>query len=173
MSARPREREWLRALADRAEITDVVHRYARAVEHGDAELFASCFALDGVLDYGADIFEGRAEIRTHFAENAGSSRARVGGIDAERVSTPIASNVEIVLDSDRASVEVSATVYHAGFRGSDAVVIVRGIHYTDDWQRTGDGWQIARRRHRNRWAFETPASGIWRPDGTPVGSTLS
>ena len=60
---------------DRDEITQVMYRYAKAVQHQDLELLLSCFTSDAVLDYGDFAqLEGEDAIREMF----GASRSDGG-----------------------------------------------------------------------------------------------
>ncbi|KRA80646.1 hypothetical protein ASD76_15995 [Altererythrobacter sp. Root672] len=48
---------------DRAEIADLMARYLFAMDYHDADAYAECFTVDGVLDYAMGTLEGREAIR--------------------------------------------------------------------------------------------------------------
>ena len=57
---------------DRAEIADLMARYLFAMDYHDADAYAECFTVDGVLDYAMGVTEGREAIRAEakvFKEN--------------------------------------------------------------------------------------------------------
>jgi ketosteroid isomerase-like protein len=61
---------------DRAQIEDLQARYMFALDFKDAEAYASTFANDGVLDYGAGEIRGREAIRNFVVESKKTSEAR-------------------------------------------------------------------------------------------------
>lgn len=156
-------------LADRAEIHDLVTRYALGVERRDVELLVALFTEDAVLDYyGQEPIEGAERIRemfsgrlTHQPDPAHAS----GPLDAREVSTPVITNVVVELDGDRAHAESYALAIHAGPREDRRLVLVRGTRNRDDLVRTPKGWRIARRVHELLWSFETPGA---YPPPTPA-----
>lgn len=97
----------LLALADRQAITELIHRFCRAVDRMDAELACSVMHEDAVADYGEAFYRGTGRgLIDHI-----NSQHRMALSHCHRVS-----NVIIQLDGDRAGSEayVMATV-HAMF----------------------------------------------------------
>jgi ketosteroid isomerase-like protein len=152
----------LRALEDRAGITDVVNRYGEGVRTGDAELVASCFATDATIDHGhGQVVTGIGDIRKYFAGQLESTaRSSVLTFDDKVASTPVMSNVLIELDGDEAHCESMCLAIHVGYRDGQGVVMVRGTRNIDDLVRTEEGWKIRRRSHPAIWAFEVPGSAL-------------
>jgi len=123
---------------DRADITEVLIRYATGIDTRDWELFRSIWADDLDAEYGRGIgrFRGPAEI-TEFMMG---SHARMGRT-WHRLS-----NFVIHVDGDTAT---SRTYVHAVLNvdgeDPDAWMDVIG-HYDDTLVRTSEGWKIRQRR---------------------------
>jgi uncharacterized protein (TIGR02246 family) len=121
--------------ADRADIADVLVRYATGIDRRDWDAFRSCFTDDCDADYG-DIGHWRSgdeitQVMTAAHEGLGHTLHRI-------------TNVAVDLDGDRATARSYV----------DAVVLVpdgeSGAHaigfYDDALVRTETGWRIERRR---------------------------
>lgn len=128
----------LRALADRLEITDLLTRYATALDGGDWDGARSVFAAGAVLDYTA--FDGPrgepAEVMAWVAD-------ALSGFD---MSQHLLGNVQVVLDGDEAT--ASCYVFNPmGQRGADGSLSLFyvGGTYHDRLRRTPDGWRITER----------------------------
>ncbi len=121
-------------MSDRADITEVLLRYATGIDRRDWDTFRTAFTADCVLDYGEiGSFAGVAAV-TEFMEQSHS----MAGHTMHRLS-----NIVVTLDGDRAT----ARTYVDGLilapdnaSGVNAVGI-----YDDDLLRTDHGWRIARR----------------------------
>jgi hypothetical protein len=151
----------LGSLADKAEITDVVNRYAEGVRLGDIDLILSCFADEATLDYGHHgLVEGTANIRQFFL----ASRSVPGPAGAPQVlderigSTPVMGNVTIALRGENAHCESMCLAIHFGFAAGEGSVIVRGTRNEDDVIRTDAGWRIRKRVHQTLWSFQVPGT---------------
>jgi hypothetical protein len=124
----------LEVLLAKQAITEVLHRYCRAVDRIDDELGAQIWHEDGLAHY-EDIFEGTGSgfIEFVFAQH----RA------CDATSHQLA-NVTIDVDADlgRASSESYVTACIRAF-GND--VVVRG-RYRDTWSRRAGEWRIDERR---------------------------
>ncbi len=130
--------ETLRTLADRAAITDLLHRYARAVDERDWDLFADCFTDNAAIDYTAvggiqgdlgTIRSWLADVLRHF-----------------RLIQHIITNVEIELAGDMATCR-SYLLNPMGIAGENGVltVFLDSAIYRDRLVRTERGWRIASR----------------------------
>lgn len=139
----------VRALADRAAITDLIHRYSRAVDRLDAELLRSAYWPDGTDDHGA--FNGNALDYVDWVIGF------VGGWISTHHDN---SNVMIDLDGDVAYGESHWTGWYRYRRGDDVVDQVSNGRYLDRYERRGDEWRIAHRTCVSDWS----RSAV-RPDG--------
>ena len=147
----------IRKLADRAAITDVVHRYCRGINTNDASLVASCFTADAVLVSGGQTMHGNQAIENFYIEWFRTTSKGGGSAMQRKVSTPYSTNLEITLEGDRARGTSSGLAIHAGTRGDDGCITVRGVFYRDEFVRTENGWRISDRYHGAHWASEFPA----------------
>jgi ketosteroid isomerase-like protein len=136
-------------LRDRACLIDLVSRYALAVDDRDVPAIAACFTDDAHVEFdgGAEVVDGRAEL-TAFFESA-LQRPMMGTVG---VSTHLMSNVLVTVDGDRAHVETQAVAYLASAERD--TIVVRGLRYSDDCVRRGDGWLVQHRVHRSLWQGE-------------------
>jgi hypothetical protein len=147
----------LRRLEDRAEIADLMNRYAEAVRLGSAATMSECFSDDASIDYGeGSLVCGREQILGYFA--AMLAAAAPAALDERLASTPFVSNVAIELDGDDARCESTVLAIHAGLRGGRGVVVVRGTRNDDALVRTSAGWRIRHRVHSTAWQFEVPGT---------------
>ena len=148
----------LQALCDRAEITDVIHRYGRGVATGDVELVASCFTGDAVLDMEYTVLNGGAAIRHFYAGRFGAAKdvPPAPVVLANKISTPVMANIEIELQGDTARCESTCLAIHAGDRDGKGMVVVRGTQNSDEFIYAGAGWKIRRRLHASKWVSESP-----------------
>jgi len=122
----------LRALADEADIRDLVRRYAHCVWQRDAAGAAALFAEDAVMDTGdRPPLEGRAAILDEYQRTFAASGFR-----------PFVHNHVIELAGDRAS----GTAYLDLVATVDGRAMEGWGWYEDAYVRTDAGWRFARRR---------------------------
>ena len=142
-------------VADRAELIDLVSRYAAAVDRRDIEQVVACFTDDAHVEFdgGAEVVDGRPALEAFF--EAAFRRPRMGTTGA---STHLMSNVLVDVDGDLAHAETQAVAYLAS--DSRQTVIVRGLRYSDDCVRGDDGWRVRRRVHRALWQAEIPGAPL-------------
>jgi len=122
------------AYRDRADITDVLLRYATGIDRRDWDTFRTAFTVNCVLDYGEiGSFTG-VDAVTEFMDRSHA----MAGHTMHRLS-----NIVITLDGDRAA----ARTYVDGLiLAPDNVSGVSAVGiYDDDLVRTDHGWRIARR----------------------------
>lgn len=122
------------AYRDRADITEVLLRYATGIDRRDWDTFRAAFTEDCVLDYGEiGSFTG-VEAVTEFMDQSHA----MAGHTMHRLS-----NIVITLDGDRAAARTYVDGLILAPDNASGVSAV-GI-YDDDLIRTDHGWRIARR----------------------------
>lgn len=142
----------VRALLDRQAIVDCIHRYARGVDRGDADLLRSAYHPDAVEDHGAFI----GEVDGLVAFLAWAHRPFDG---YQRFVT----NVTVELDGDEAHAE---SYWLCVLRREAAgPLLVDGGRYVDRLERRDGGWRIAERVVVIEWQG-TAEGGPPRPVGT-------
>jgi len=122
---------------DRAAITDVLVRYATAIDRRDWDLFRTCFTDDCASDYGAAIggwndLDGLTAFMVGAHANMGHTMHRMTNFvtDVNGDGGTGRTYVHVILQLDR---ENPSTVYETfGF-------------YDDTFVRAADGWRIAER----------------------------
>lgn len=126
----------LKALSDRQAITDLIHRYCRAVDRLDVSLGHSIWHEDGWADYGADFYQGPGRgvidliCKTHGVMLHHSHQV---------------SNVLIDLDGDRAGSEACCTATLRMIQGEKLMQITVWTRYVDRWSRREGRWGLDRR----------------------------
>lgn len=135
------------ALRDRAEIVELLGRYANALDDRDWKRLALCFTQDAVGDYGGiGHYEGFAAIEA-------LCRATLEPLDA---SQHLVGSIEIELSGDTARARCAFQAQHTrhGCEGGDHYTL--GGSYRDDLVRTPEGWRIRRRNLRVSWRDGNP-----------------
>lgn len=129
----------VRELVAKQAITDVIHRYCRALDRMDREAAVSVWHPDGVADYGAGIFQGTGE---GFVDWVWKAHAR------HRLHQHRVSNIMIAVRDDRAVSEtyISALIYGVDADGNERQAQSNG-RYIDEWSRRDGVWAIDRRTY--------------------------
>jgi ketosteroid isomerase-like protein len=138
----------LENLLDRMEITDLLNRYATALDDRDWTRLATCFTPDAVGLYGPVL--GR---RDGFAAIEQLCRGALEPLDS---SHHMITNHEIEIDGDTARARCYLQAQHTkrGTPGGDNFVIAGA--YIDELVRTADGWRIRQRELRVIWQEGNP-----------------
>lgn len=136
----------LQALQDRVEITDLLHRYARALDTKDWDLLASVFTPDAHLDYTSSGCPAgpRDEVVPWLAR----------ALEPVPMTQHLITNVEIDLDGDRARVRAMFfnPMQLPGMDGSSST----GGYYHHDFVRTPDGWKSEHLVEEPVWFLNRP-----------------
>ena len=125
-------------VGDRLAISDVLIRYATALDGRDWELLASCFTDDATLDYDTSGTYGRDA----FVEHCRAGLARM------KATQHCVTNHVISTDGDRAHSTSYVIAQHV--RENDVTFTLGGT-YSDDLVRAGTEWRIAGRRFVTSW----------------------
>ena len=136
----------MQTLIDRAEITDLLTRYARAVDRQDWGLFRSVFTPDARIDY------------TQVGGASGSLDEVVAFLARVmpmfEVTQHLISNVEIDIDGDEAKV---TAMVHNPLKLPDSEVWATGGWYHHELVRTSDGWRSRSLVEEAGWFHGIPA----------------
>ena len=137
----------IRRLLDRQEITDVLHRYCRAIDRTDEELLASVYHLDATDDHGS--FSGDA--------NEFVTRTIRRMRDEYRASQHRISNILIEFQEEIAFVESYVVAIHSL---PDGRTEMAGARYVDRFARRDGSWKIARRLVVMDWDLTVESDAI-------------
>ena len=126
-------------LLDRAAISDVVHRYARAIDLLDAELFRSCFTERVDIDFSSMGAGRHAGIAV--GDWLEQVYAGMGGFDATH---HVSSNHQHALRGDEATCVSYLVAEHFlfGARDGEDASLTLGGFYTNELVRLATGWRI-------------------------------
>ena len=142
----------VRSLADKQAITEVIHRYCRAIDRCDGDLLSNCFHADSTHDHGP-----YAGPSADFCKFALQLLAQVGTTQHQ------AGNILIDLRGDIAYAETYWVAYHRiladGPREGAGVLVSRGMdedlfiggRYIDRFERRSGEWRIAHRFGIHDW----------------------
>jgi ketosteroid isomerase-like protein len=135
--------------SDHAALREVVERYFAAVDLGDWALLASCFTENGTVH----LNDGTAGERILRGPQAVVEEYR-RILDAGIPRLHAAAHVRTTGTGDSAT-GVTRALAHLGVLPADSGrMLVRGIHYADEFVRADGGWKLQRRRHRALWEYE-------------------
>jgi hypothetical protein len=148
----------LQVLWAKQEITEVMYRFARALDRMDGDLMKGCYWEDAIEEHQDPIFpdlffyDGNAwEFVPIAMEGFHSLKAT-----QHRISNPL-----IELDGDTARAECYVWAYHVGKEeGVDKEGILGGCH-DFFFRRRGDEWRIQHRSTVFDWNQNQSASAIW------------
>lgn len=141
----------LSELSDRAEIADLLSRYARGVDSKDWALWRTVFTEDAHLDYTSA--NGPAGDRETIARWLEGSFAYIEGAHHH------ITNIEITVDGDEAE---AIALFWNPFRAAWVETFsAAGGYYRHKLVRTPDGWRSRELVEDNRW--------IQNPPGMPPG----
>ena len=134
----------VRRLADRAEIHDVMYRYARGIDRGDADLIRAAYhtdACDDHVHYKGDIdgFLAATAKRMEGVDNSmhflGNCLIEFAGPDIALVETYFASRRTRAPEGDEA----------AGLAPNDVICRQQWGRYLDRFERRNGAWRVSKR----------------------------
>jgi hypothetical protein len=150
----------LRVLVDKDEIRDVLIRYARGVDRGDAGLITSCYWPDAVDDHGGIALTG-TQAGPRFSGNRKVSASGAAG-------QHFLGNITIEIEGDRAFTESYFVSYLIVDRDGAEHTRFRGARYLDRFERRDGEWKIAYRVVVDDWdrldkvTEQAPMREMWR-----------
>lgn len=138
----------LQQLSDRAEIQDLITRYAYAIDDRNWDALDAVFTEDAIIDYSE--VGGPVGNPRQIKEFLGTAMA---GFSAyQHLST----TSELHIDGDQARARTilfnPMVMQHEG----EQRVFFIGLWYQDALLRTADGWRIHHRREKKSWAHNQP-----------------
>jgi hypothetical protein len=144
----------VQALLDRAEIVEVLHRYARAMDRHDRELARSVYHDDAVDVHGSQAFPVEDFLDWAFAYH-----------DTQLHHQHFVTNETIDLDGDTAHAE-TYYLFVGRYADRDTPLTLAGGRYVDRLERRDGRWAIAKRVCTAEWRSVAPSK---LPDkGTPA-----
>ena len=123
---------------DKADIIQVLVRYATSLDAKDWDRLKTCFTDDVRVSYPPDVELTGPDPTAAFCERA---------LTRYRVTQHLLGSHEIAVDGDKARASTYLTATHV----SDGEVFVLGGTYRDELVRGPDGWRISRRALSSDW----------------------
>ncbi|MEE2032901.1 nuclear transport factor 2 family protein [Rhodococcus chondri] len=136
----------LQELQDKAEIADLIYRYATAVDTKDWDRMASVFTEDAHLDYSSVGYPpgSRDEVLAILRR----------ALEQVPMTQHFVTNIEIRLDGDRALVR--AMFYNPMRLPGATELTYCGGNYHHEMVRTSDGWKSCRLTEESLWFSNHP-----------------
>lgn len=141
-------------LADRADVHDLLARYAWAIDTWDAGAAAACFTPDGVLRRGDGelVARGREALLELFGRGRSGGRfGTMGDGELVAVSHTIGSVLVEPVGEGAVRARSGCTATALARHPDGDRVHLHGIRYDDELRRTEVGWRIASRTHHVDW----------------------
>lgn len=146
----------LQALLDKQEITEVLVRYCRGADRGDADLIEAAYHDDATEDHGGT-FLGSAKDYVAMLRKILPAAPRM---------THATTNILIELDGDVARVEsYILTFSRREAEGEDAFDSLTMARVIDRFEKREGRWAIAQRRLAWEWNHEMPLRETWGRGG--------
>ncbi|MFE7617086.1 nuclear transport factor 2 family protein [Streptomyces sp. NPDC057496] len=140
-------RRQLRALTDRAEITDLLDRYLRSLDAG-------VFDEEWAREFHTEDVTAEMPIGTVHGRDALLSHVRRGMALFDR-TVHLGTNAVIEIDGDRATARGAQLSTHVLADGPGGLFVSAG-HADNELVRTADGWRISASALRVVWTRGTP-----------------
>jgi hypothetical protein len=140
----------LQALLDKQAITELLHRYCRAVDRADLGLLRGCYHFDATEDHGGT-FNGRAA----------DYIAQIAPLLPRSLMSHTTSNILIEFDGDAALVESHILAFARMKKDGekfDTLTLARAV---DRVERRDGAWRIAARRLVWEWNHEMSMAETW------------
>ena len=134
----------VREMLDKQEIHEVLMRYCRGVDRGEADLVTASYHPDAVDDRGAMAVVGR-DTGAKFTGSKAMTKTRQAG------GQHFTGNVLIELEGDKAYVESYFISFAATEKDDGEYTRMRGARYLDRFERRGGAWKIAYRVVADEW----------------------
>lgn len=145
----------LQRISDELEIASVLHRYARAVDGKDWELWRSLFTEDAHIDY--------SSVGGAVGDRVEVSDWLERGLAHMPMTQHYITNIETDIDGDTATVR--AMFYNPMLLPGATTISACGGYYHHVMVRTPDGWRSTGLREENLW-FDNPPSPQLRAELT-------
>jgi ketosteroid isomerase-like protein len=131
---------WLR---DRAEISELLHAFARALDEQDSAAYAANFVPEGILEFPEARVHGQAAIAAHVAS--------VFRPDVVRATHHISANHQITIDGDVAATRSYFVAVHVRPGGDPEDMWTGAGWYDNSYARTAEGWRFTHVRLTPVW----------------------
>ena len=140
----------LQALIDKDEIRDVLMRYARGVDRGEADIVASCYHPDAIDDHGGIQLTGTEAGPRFTATRKPSTQGQL--------MQHFMGNISIDVDGDTAYTETYCIAFLHPERDAAEHTVWRGLRYLDRFEKRNGAWKVAYRVVVDDWDRMDPVT---------------
>lgn len=141
----------IETLLAKQEINDVIMRYARGVDRGDAALLKSCYHDDAIEEHGGT-YAGPAHA---YVDEAVPRIKRMGPM------AHYACNMHIEFDGDTAYVETYLITFARFTKDDRSYDTLTGGRICDRFEKRDGAWLIAHRKVVFDWNHDMPSNEGW------------
>ena len=133
-------------LVDEQAVRDVLMRYFVGLDRREGRLFEDVFTPGARMSVlgGARVLDGRAQIVEALL-----------GVSDYPMSSHHSTSQRITVQARSATADTFAVAYLVT---NDGRIVVRGIQYLDELERTAEGWRIVNRQHIPQWQYGADAT---------------
>ena len=142
----------IRALLDKKAIEEVLVRYCRGADRGDADLIASAYHDDATEDHGGTFLGPAAEYLALLRKVLPT---------AGRMSHAITNMLVELEDDTHATSECYILTFSRRGEGDDGFDSLTMARLIDKFEKRGGDWRIAHRRLAWEWNHEMPIHETW------------
>lgn len=139
--------------AELRELSELVERYAQAVDHADAAAVAELFDVDGELVLFMD--PGKPAPTAHHRGRAEITEA-LAGLSRYAATHHTISSHTAVVEGAAATGETMCSAHHVTAKGGKKHDRVLYIRYVDTFVRSIDPWRFRRREVHVQWVTTLP-----------------
>lgn len=155
----------LSQFSDQVEIRSVVERYFYGLDARDADILASCFAVDASVEINTG---GGRRLTLNGGEEIANTLVRlIGRFEA---SIHLGNGPLIRIDHDQATADTFAVARMAHGKPTEAgTILVRGLRYRDSLVKEGGAWRIRQRHHQTLWQYNAQSIEPFVPPAPGIG----
>lgn len=139
------------SLIAKQDITDVIYRYARAVDRADGEMLHSCYWDEAIEEHGSS-YSGPAR---DYIDGAMKRLAKTGTM------MHLVGNIHVEFDGDTAWVETYLLTFARFEKDGEPWDTLTGGRIVDKFERRSDEWRILHRKMAFDWNRDAPTSEGW------------
>jgi ketosteroid isomerase-like protein len=144
--------ERLQAMLDRSEMRDILARYARGIDRGDAELLKSCYHADAIEEHAGN-YDGNAH---DYIDGAIPRVMQMGAMQH------LLGSSHFDINGDTAYVETNVWTFVRFTKDDgDEIDTFTGGRLVDRFEKRDGTWKIAHRWTVLDWNRDTPSAEGW------------
>lgn len=150
--------EKIQVLWDKQELTEVINKFARALDRMDGELMKACYWEDAIEEHQDPIYP---EL-FHWNDKAWPFvSVAMKGFENLKLTQHRISNILIELDGDTATAEAYVWAYHVAVEDGIEKEGILGGRHLFKFEKRDDAWRIKHRLTIFDWNQNLDATAVW------------